>query len=361
MAFMAPCEAGAPGQLVAPAEADACARVISIVVHGGAWSIPESDLAPSAAGAKQAVAAGYAVLQAGGSALDAVEAAVRVLEDDPVFDAGRGSVLNEAGNVEMDALIIDGSTLKSGAVIGIDNVAHPITIARKVMTDTPHAILAGEGARLFAAKCHEPLIDGRTLVTPEAHSEWQGRKNFSESISNSFVNLQAIVAGPDASSHDTVGCVALDSSGNIAAGTSTGGITMKMVGRVGDSPLVGCGGYVDNEVGGCSTTGHGESIIKVMLAHRAVSALQAAPTDPGTAAEHAIEFMRTRVDGFGGLILLSRDGSVGIAHSTKAMAWAAAVGTSGMQPPACFDSGYTARRGEERIGSISIAACGKHV
>jgi len=197
------------------ADAPAGRRTVAIVVHGGAWSIsdadaplarcvspavpptqhqdpPPSPLPKHSAGAAAAARAGWSVLSRGGSALDAVEAAVRSLEDCPVFDAGTGSVLSSAGQVEMDALIVDGTTLGSGAVVGINNVAHPITIARAVLATTPHAMLAGEGARDFASSTTyvspvsgavEPIIDGRTLVTPAAVAEWESRKTASASAS----------------------------------------------------------------------------------------------------------------------------------------------------------------------------------
>ena len=352
-------------------------RVIAIAVHGGAWAIPDAEVQAHDEGVRAAAEAGYAVLKAGGSAIDAVEAAIRVLEDAPVFDAGTGSVLNAAGEVEMDALICDGASLRSGGVIGLDCVRHPISIARRVLEGTPHALLGGQGAKDFA-RAHAPpgdLCDPRELVTGAAREEWTRRKDYGDTVGACFDNKPPTPPSDkhaQQEQHDTVGCVALDGEGNIVAGTSTGGITMKMRGRVGDSPLVGCGAYADAALGGCSTTGHGESIMRVLLAHAAVANCRGSipdcvpgqlegraplpcsdtisgvlrgddgcpklpPLAPGgdavqadvgaqSAANAAIAHMRERVDGYGGLVLISAAGGIGIAHSTKRMAYAARRG-----------------------------------
>lgn len=368
-------------------------RRVAIVVHGGAWAIPEGELADCNSGVHAAAQAGLDVLLHGGNAIDAVEAAIRVLEDAPVFDAGTGSVLNASGDVECDALLVDGDSLRSGAVAGLNNVKHPITVARRVMERTPHALFAGAGAREFARK-HAPaedLCQPDDLVTEAIKSEWRSRsrRDYGDSVASSFDNRAQMQpdsvtsASTSASSssdegadslrrqeaHDTVGAVALDCDGRIAAGTSTGGISMKLPGRVGDSPLFGCGAYADSEVGGCSTTGHGEKIISALLAHRAVAGLGPTaatravlptsaslegdyvvlsgtdrtgelertvfagdgsnPADAAAqaAAAAAVFHMRDRLDGFGGLVLLSAGGGVGVAHTTKRMAWAAARAT----------------------------------
>ena len=178
------------------------------------------------------------------------------MESNPVFDAGTGSVLNEDGNVEMDALIMDGETLNAGCVIGINEIEHPISLARIVMERTEHIAFQGEGASRLANKFHVKRVPQDQLVTQAAKDELEKFKKYNRTVDTLFTN------------HDTVGCVALDSKGNIACGTSTGGITAKKVGRVGDCPLIGSGGYATNEIGGVSSTGHGESIAKVVLAQR---------------------------------------------------------------------------------------------
>ena len=304
--------------------ASGAGRRVGVMVHGGAWNMSGEEQAACVPGVRAAAAAAMGVLRCGGSAVSAVEAAVRVLEDNPLFDAGTGSVLNAAGGVEMDALLMDGRSLASGAVVGVNCVAHPITVARKVMADTAHAMLAGAGANAFAAACGEPVVEPASLVTPAAVAGWEAARaaggGYAASVTSGFVRP----GGGASAGHDTVGAVALDAAGDIAAGTSTGGITMKMVGRVGDTPLVGCGAYADSGAGGCSTTGHGESIIKVLLAHGAVARL-AGGTPPEDAACDAIRHMRDRVGGYGGVILVAPDGRMGVAHSTSHMAWAAAT------------------------------------
>ena len=198
-------------------------------------------------GVEEAVGRGWGVLKKRGSALDAVVAAVNSLEDNPVFDAGIGSVLTEDGTVEMDAMIMDGATLGAGSVAGLRDIRHPIDLARLVMEKTPHVLMIGEGAQRLADKYHVERLTQDKLVTDEARqelAEWLKKKKLASR------------------GHDTVGAVALDHKGNIAAATSTGGVTGKLVGRVGDVPIVGSGGYADNQIGGASSTSHGESIMK---------------------------------------------------------------------------------------------------
>lgn len=306
------------------------AKCIAIAVHGGAWAVPDHLVEQTTASITKALQAGYSLLAYGTSAMEAVETAINILEDDPLFDAGTGSMLNAKGEVEMDALIMDGATLRSGSVMGIDNVIHPISVARKVLETTPHAILAGEGAKHFAASCGVETINPSRLITEAARDEWKSKSCFEDSLKDAFENSKS-------NSHDTVGCIALDSAGNIVAGTSTGGITMKMEGRVGDSPVIGCGAFADNELGACSTTGHGESILRVMLAHRAVAALE--HKTPQEAAIQAISYMKDRVNGFGGLIVLNPKGETAVAYSTKRMVWGLAKGTAGEYEPSAFKTG----------------------
>ena len=202
------------------------------------------------------------------------------METDPVFDAGVGSVLNEDGSVEMDALIMDGRTLDFGSVIGINEIEHPIELARIVMEKTSHVAFQGSGASRLADEFGLQRIPQSKLVTEAALAEWKEFTKYNTTVQTLFGK----------SDHDTVGCVALDSDGNIACGTSTGGITAKKVGRVGDSPLVGCGGYATNDIGGVSTTGHGESIAKVILAQRILQTKETRKCSIQSAAE-----VRTKV------------------------------------------------------------------
>ncbi len=281
---------------------------IVIVVHGGAWNIPESLLESTRTGVEAAVREGWQVLIAGGSALDAVEAAVNHMEDNPLFDAGIGAALTRDGDVELDAIIMDGKTLSAGAVAGITHIQNPVSLARKVMEKTSHVMLIADGALKFAKEIGFPLVKKETLITDEALLEWKRFHSFNHTIDELF-------------SHDTVGAVALDKEGNIAAATSTGGITAKMPGRVGDSPIIGSGAYADNKIGGASATGHGESIMKVTLTRHAVYLLEQG-LSAQKAAENSLHYMFQRVHGFGGLILLDRVGNVGIHFTTTHMPWA---------------------------------------
>ena len=278
-----------------------------IIVHGGAWGIPDRLVEANLRGVEESVKAGWKVLEIGESALDAVVAAVNVLEDDPSFDAGIGSVLTEDRTVEMDALIMDGADLNAGAVAGLKDVRYPIRLARKVMEETPHVMMIGEGANRIADEFGLERITQEELVTDEAvqeFEEWSEKAVFGDTFG-----------------HDTVGAVALDSNGNIAAATSTGGVTGKRVGRIGDVPLIGSGGYADNKVGGVSTTGHGESIMKVNLAKLVLTYMNTGmPVQE--ASEKALGYMRVRVNGPGGLIALDPDGNIGHAFNTKRMVWA---------------------------------------
>lgn len=267
----------------------------TIIVHGGAgaWDLRAEQSEIAVAACREAAAAGGAVLQAGGSALDAVEAAVRILEDCPVLDAGRGSYFNQAGEVEMDALIMDGATLDLGCLSAVKNIRYPISLARKVMSESPHAFFTAHGASAFADSIGFPRCDPAELVVD---SKWQA--------------LDV--------TQDTVGAVAVDTDGNVAAGTSTGGTRGKMIGRIGDSPLVGSGGYADNRTAAVSSTGHGESLMKMVICRRVCEFIERG-MGVQVACQAAVDEMKARVDGEGGLIAVTAAGEIGIAFNTVAM------------------------------------------
>jgi beta-aspartyl-peptidase (threonine type) len=283
----------------------------AIIVHGGAWDIPPDLHHAHCRGIRVAVEAGWHVLASGGSALDAVEAAIVTMEDDETFDAGRGSFLNAEGQVELDAGFMDGARLDVGAVAGVQYIRNPIRLARVVMERSEHVLLAGSGAQRFAHKMGFPSCELTDLAVPREFERWQ-RLLHDRTYS-------ARTAFDRAS--DTVGCVALDQAGHIAAGTSTGGTPNKMPGRVGDVPMVGCGFYADDELGGASTTGWGEAIAKVVLARQALHCLDDVG-DPNAAARAAIQMMTDKVDGLGGVILLSPNGQPGWHYNTPHMACA---------------------------------------
>lgn len=295
-----------------------------IIVHGGAGStqlIPDDRLEEFTAGIKAAVKEGYSKLTEGKPAVDAVQAAIKSLENNGIFDAGYGSVLTDDGTVEMDATIMCGKTLNAGGVACIKNIKNPIEVARKVLDEGRHVLYVGEGANKFAEKQGIQRVPPEELITKETKEEFDQAKSkgYENSVSQGFGPGNTPKQQP--SGHDTVGAVAMDKDGNLAYGTSTGGIMFKKPGRVGDSPIVGAGGYADNDVGAISCTGHGESFIKVCLAYQVMTQMKAG-LKPDEAAEVALKQMEERVKGHGGVIVLSNKGVVGKHFTTARMAWA---------------------------------------
>ncbi len=284
-----------------------------LVVHGGAWAIPDDMVDAHRKGVSNAAAAGWRVLERGGSSLDAVEAAVVVMEDDETFDAGRGSFLNRDGKVQLDALIMDGGTLRAGGVGCVERIANPVRAARKILSESPHVYFVGEGAERFAAEQGIPLCRNEDLIIPREVERLR------EYLARGEDHREDIFA--PAISHDTVGAVALDRDGNIAAATSTGGTLAKAPGRLGDSSLIGCGCYANNESAAASTTGWGEPIMKLVLAKWAADRVESGSL-PEWVAQEAMNYLKQRVNGHGGMILLDAQGRFGIAHNTPRMAWA---------------------------------------
>src|SRR5712675_1544628 len=264
-------------------------------------------------GVRNASATGWRVLERGGSALDAVEEAVVVLEDDETFDAGRGSFLNRDGKVQLDAFIMEGATLRGGGVGCVEHIANPIRAARKILSDSPHVYFVAEGAERFAAEHGVALCRNEDLIIPR---EVERLRAYQAQTSSGGKDLFA-----PAISHDTVGAVALDRDGNIAAATSTGGTLNKAPGRLGDSSLIGCGCYANNESAAASTTGWGEPIMKLVLAKWAADRVESGSL-PEWVAQEAMNYLKQRVNGHGGMILLDAQGRFGIAHNTPRMAWA---------------------------------------
>lgn len=285
---------------------------IALIVHGGAGDISDDRIEDAKLGCRQAALAGWQVLQQGGSALDAVEAAVQVLEDNPNFNSGTGSCLNIDGNIEMDAGIMDGQSLTVGAIAAIERIKHPISLARRVL-ESEHAFLIGKGAQQFAQEQGIPTCAYEDLLTEHQHSAWKNQDNTS-------LTFEAKTKEEKAKKHGTVGAVAIDSQGHLAAATSTGGILNKYPGRVGDSPLVGCGFYAD-EYAAISCTGYGEDFIRLMIAQRAAAAV-AHGVDARQAAESTIGFLSQRAEGTGGLIVVDLNGKIGQAKNTQHLAHA---------------------------------------
>jgi len=274
-------------------------------------------------GVTNALAAGWRVLERGGAALDAVEEAVVIMEDDETFDAGRGSFLNRDGKVQLDALIMDGATLRAGGVGCVERLRNPVRAARKILSESPHVYFVGEGAEKFAAQHGIPLCQNEDLVIPrevERLRDYQAeaaRRPPSQHGNDLFAPSSDDVT----ISHDTVGAVALDRNGNIAAATSTGGTLNKAPGRLGDSSLIGCGCYANNESAAVSTTGWGEPIMKLVLAKWTADRIQAGNL-PEWSAQEAMNYLKQRLNGHGGIIVLNPEGHIGIAHNTPRMAWA---------------------------------------
>ncbi len=284
-----------------------------LVVHGGAWAMPDDMVDAHLRGVRNAIAAGWRVLARGGAALDAIEEAVVIMEDDETFDAGRGSFLNCEGKVQLDALIMDGATLRAGGVGCVEHLRNPVRAARKILSESLHVYFVAEGAEHFAAEHGLPLCNNEELVIPR---EVERLRAFRSNPDEHHKDLFA-----PAISHDTVGAVALDRYGNIAAATSTGGTLNKAPGRLGDSSLIGCGCYADNDSAAVSTTGWGEPIMKLVLAKWTADRV-AAGNAPAWAAEESINYLKARVNGHGGIIVLDAKGSFGIYHNTPRMAWA---------------------------------------
>jgi beta-aspartyl-peptidase (threonine type) len=291
----------------------------SIIVHGGAWDIPDDEVAAHVNGCSRAAQAAKDLLLHGASALDAVEAAVAAMEDDPIFDAGTGSVLNQSGQVEMDAIIMDGASLRSGAVAALRRVRNPVKVARRLLEDTPFSMLAGDGALKFALSCgfeectEEDLLVGREL------------DDYREYLRTGVLRTREEFSGRP---QDTVGACAMDSDGHLACGTSTGGTRRKIPGRVGDSPIVGAGAYADDLLGAASSTGWGERIMAVVLAKTSLDLLKDG-RGAYRACEGGLEVLSRRVDGLGGIIMMDSRGAIGLHHNTPRMAYAFYEGASG--------------------------------
>ena len=289
-----------------------------LVVHGGAWAMPDDMVEAHLHGVRTALAAGWRVLERGGAAVDAVEEAVVIMEDDETFDAGRGSFLNRDGKVQLDALIMDGATLRAGGVGCVERVRNPVRAARKILSESPHVYFVGEGAERFGAEhgvelcANEDLVIAREVARLREYQREAAKRGPKEDGNDLFV--------PEIS-HDTVGAVALDRAGNIAAATSTGGTLNKAPGRLGDSSLIGSGCYADNLSAAVSTTGWGEPIMKLVLAKWTADRV-AAGNLPEWAAQEAMNYLKQRLNGHGGIIVLNAQGQIGIAHNTPRMAWA---------------------------------------
>jgi beta-aspartyl-peptidase (threonine type) len=312
----------------------------SLIIHGGAWNIPDQAVEDCRAGIRRALEAGWKILSSGGSATDAVESSIVILEDDPTFDAGFGAHLNTEGRVQLDAIIMDGATLKAGSVAAVERIRNPIRLARQVLEHSEHMMIVAAGAEKFAAEHGVPLCAPEDLIHERERVAWARCLEDSHAAEHHVGHESG-----------TVGAVALDQHGHLVAGTSTGGTCCKLPGRVGDSPLIGCGCYADAEAGGVSCTGHGEGIMKIVMAKMATDLLQdpqafvlpperregslfalaAAPdrensvrSRPGglaqAVADACVRKLADRAHTTGGLILIDREGHPAAAFNTPRLA-----------------------------------------
>ncbi|HJN90664.1 MAG TPA: isoaspartyl peptidase/L-asparaginase [Verrucomicrobiota bacterium] len=297
------------------------AKPIAIVIHAGAGSLSRDSLTPERerlyhATLEQSLRTGHTILKRGGSALDAVEAAIVIMEDAPVFNAGKGAVFTAEGKNELDASIMDGRVLQAGAVGGVTTVKNPISAARAVMEKSPHVLFTNRGAEKFASDNGLEIVDPKYFFTERRWKqilEWRKQQK-------GKAKPQA-TAEPDRHTDyfGTVGCVALDAAGNIAAGTSTGGMTGKRFGRIGDSPIIGAGTYADNRTAGISCTGHGEYFIRHAVAYDISARMAYKQESLGKAAADVVQTVLKQAGGSGGIIGLDAKGNIVMEFNTPAM------------------------------------------
>ena len=314
-----------------------------MVIHGGAGTIRREDLTPEReaayrAGLERALMAGHAVLARGGVAMDAVEAAINVMEDDSLFNAGKGAVLTADGRAELDAAVMDGATLNAGAVAGLHHVRNPIDLARAVMEHSPHVMMIGDGAEVFARQRGIAMVDPEYFVTATRRRQWE-RMRMQDSLRADSARRggsgTAIYSVPDERKYGTVGAVALDQRGNLAAGTSTGGMMMKRYGRVGDVPIIGAGTYANNRSCAVSATGHGEFFIRNTVAHSICALMEYGGLSLQAAADSIVMRQLVAQGGDGGIIAMDRQGNWTLTFNSAGM-YRGRVGADGRPQTAIF-------------------------
>jgi beta-aspartyl-peptidase (threonine type) len=312
---------------------------IAIAIHGGAGAIPRNEMTPEKekaykAALERALTAGHKVLADGGTSLDAVQAAILVLEDEPLYNAGRGAVFTADRRHELDASIMEGKTLKAGAVAGVHHVKNPILLARAIMDDSPHVMMVGDGAEVFARQHQLEMVETEYFSTPEKLQELiKAQQKEQEKQKRSDNSLDQ----PDRQfKWGTVGCVALDRAGNLAAGTSTGGMTNKRFGRVGDSPIIGAGTYANNQTCAVSCTGHGEYFIRAVVAHDISTLMDYKGLSVGEAADLVVKKKLVTMGGEGGVICVDRQGRIAFSYNTPGM-FRGSVDTTGKKTIAIYD------------------------
>lgn len=308
------------------------AKPFALVIHGGAGTIKKGSISPVdealyKQGLQRALDAGYAVLDKGGAAIDAVQAAIVVLENDSMFNAGRGAVYAANGKIELDASIMDGRNLEAGAVAGVTNIKNPITAARLVMEKSGHVMLAREGAEEFAKMNGCEMVDQSYFWTEKT------RKSYQQDKENKTKKTYLEQPGNTDKKYGTVGAVALDKQGNLAAGTSTGGMTNKKYGRVGDSPIIGAGTYADNNSCAVSCTGWGEYFIRLGMAKAIADRVELLHMPVDDAAKQMIHDKLQSMGATGGVIAIDKHGNISIQFNTAGMhrAWKKSTSESGVE------------------------------
>lgn len=312
----------------------------AIVIHGGAGTIKKENMTPELEQQyndklTESIQAGHAILKNGGSAMDAVEASIRIMEDSPLFNSGKGAVFTHDGINSLDASFMDGNTLNAGAVAGSTTVKNPISLARKIMTDSEHVLLSGAGADAFAVKLNDPNIEivensyfytenrfqSLQRVLDREKNQNQKQAYYQGSNYNNLTNAQLERMDPfiKDSKYGTVGCVALDKNGNIAAGTSTGGMNNKKYGRIGDSPIIGSGTYANNNTCGVSSTGHGEYFIRAQVAYDISALMEYSNMTLEQATEKVIQEKLKNLGGTGGIVALDHLGNISMEFNTPGM------------------------------------------
>jgi len=316
-------------------------RRFKLVVHGGAGTILKSRMTPEREAAyraalTEALQSGHAVLKNGGSSLDAIEATIKVLEDSPLFNAGKGAVFTSEGTNELDASVMDGATLKAGAVAGVKRIKNPISLARLVMEKSPHVMMVGEGAEIFARQNGIEWIDPKYFYTEERYKQLEEAKRKEKQQTEPASKPDPGKSGPgkpdsakpdrktgsettDDKKFGTVGAVALDRNGNLAAGTSTGGMTNKKFGRVGDAPIIGAGTYANNQTCAVSATGHGEYFIRSVVAHDISALMEYRGLSLKEAADLVVMNKLVKLGGEGGIIAIDKDGNIAMPFNSAGM------------------------------------------
>ncbi len=299
----------------------------AIVIHGGAGTIKKENMTPQLEQAyneklTEAIKAGYDILKNGGNATDAVEATIRIMEDSPLFNAGKGAVFTHDGTNSLDASFMDGKTLQAGAVAGLSTVKNPISLARKVTTHSDHVMLSGAGADAFAKALNDPAIEivpNSYFFTEDRYNSLQRVLKAEASKDKKTAHLQLQDPFIKDSKYGTVGCVALDKNGNIAAGTSTGGMTNKKYGRIGDAPIIGSGTYANNKTCGVSSTGHGEYFIRAQVAYDISALMEYKGMTLKEATNLVVQKKLVDMGGSGGIVALDHLGNISMDFNTPGM------------------------------------------